>query len=1193
MIRLFEKAENDFTHNGMGLLDNYIIAPEVQEQLNGNFKLEFDYPKQSPKADDIIPDRIICCPVPGMDDQLFRIYELEYSLGTTFHVVAYHIFYDLSQNLIVDTNVVNKTGSQAIQQILNAGNFSHPFIGLSNISKINTARLVRKNIAEVLLDDGLDNSFISRWGGELTRDNFTIRMQTVRGSNNGVQIRDKKNLTGYKADIDYSPIVTRIMPMGFNGLLLPEKYVDSPLIGHYPTPRTQVMEYKDIKAAIGDNAEDEDAVPLETAYAQLRALAAGEYSKNHVDEPTASYTVSFAPLERTKEYKDFSVLETVALGDTVSVIHEEDGIKVTARVIAYKYNPLTKSYTSVDLGNATPSFTSIIKEIKTINTRIDDAEDNANYALQSANGKNRNFYGPNEPANPRSGDIWFKENGDKIEIWIYETRNGVTQWYQLAGDIVLEEMRQELERAAAEVEEANQKAEEALLAGQEAAQAGAEALAAGQAAQEAADDAAEVGANALAAGQAAQEAANQAQTDAANALTAANQAVEDATQAVTKASTAAGTAEEAYNKSVKASTVEYAMANNGTNPPATGWHASIPTEEHGSYLWTRTTFILQDDSTIVSYSVGTAADLSEIDINVQTITEVREQFYLSDVSTSPSGGSWGNSVPVWSAGKFYWTRIAATYDDGSVSYSVAVLAAALNQSLSTALAAQTATAEIQTRVDQHATLISLNASNITSLSGRIDTTEATLTIQAGQIQQKASQSSLDTLTGRVTNAEASITTQAGLIQSKASQSSVDTLTGRVTSAESKITQNATNINLRVSKNDVVNQINISNESILISGSKIHITGTTTIDSGIITSAMIANAAITNAKIADLAVNSAKIANLAVTNAKIGSAAVNSIKIADAAITTAKIANLAVTDAKIATLNANKITTGTLAAGRIAAGSITSDKLTIANGFIKTAMIADAAITNAKISYLDAAKITTGTLSAARIGANSITADKLAANAIQVGLAGWTSSIRISPTTIGWYSGTEKQGAITSSGLTFYYGTREIGSFSRLGAVQDNNIQGINMSLAYTGDYLTWSYQASSTSTTRTIQLTYDPRNKWGDGAGLSFGTNLRLNGYGLYTTGGRKLHIIDTTLSNNTTYPTIGVPSGGRICFGSGEVYIVVNGTNYNLRKMAEAIAMCVNRVGGAWKRPDNIASDGKVSNWTIYNNSGVSASLM
>lgn len=57
---------------------------------------------------------------------------------------------------------------------------------------------------------------------------------------------------------------------------------------------------------------------------------------------------------------------------------------------------------------------------------------------------------------------------------------------------------------------------------------------------------------------------------------------------------------------------------------------------------------------------------------------------------------------------------------------------------------------------------------------------------------------------------------------------------------SQITQLSDNINLKVSKNDVVNQINVSTEGILIDGSKVHITGTTTIENGVIKSAMIAS-----------------------------------------------------------------------------------------------------------------------------------------------------------------------------------------------------------------------------------------------------------------------------------------------------------------------------------------------------------------
>lgn len=55
---------------------------------------------------------------------------------------------------------------------------------------------------------------------------------------------------------------------------------------------------------------------------------------------------------------------------------------------------------------------------------------------------------------------------------------------------------------------------------------------------------------------------------------------------------------------------------------------------------------------------------------------------------------------------------------------------------------------------------------------------------------------------------------------------------------SSITQLANNINIKVDKNDVINQINVSDEEVLIQGNRIHLTGETMIDDAIITNAMI-------------------------------------------------------------------------------------------------------------------------------------------------------------------------------------------------------------------------------------------------------------------------------------------------------------------------------------------------------------------
>ena len=321
-----------------------------------------------------------------------------------------------------------------------------------------------------------------------------------------------------------------------------------------------------------------------------------------------------------------------------------------------------------------------------------------------------------------------------------------------------------------------------------------------------------------------------------------------------------------------------------------------------------------------------------------------------------------------------------------------------------------------------------------------------------------------------------------------------------------LTMVSDNVNLRVKRAEIITQINLSNETVLIDAAKVHISGQTSIDDAVIGTAMIADAAITNAKISQL--------------------------------------------------SADKITTGTLAASRIAAGSITSDKLTIANGYIQTAMIRDAAITSAKIAYIDASKITTGYLNAARIQAGSISADKLAANAIQVGLAGWNQNIRINPTQISWYNGSRLEGTISSRGMQFWYGERYVGELSRGGKKNNENIQGISMSLANQGDYVAWTYQTQANGTFYTC-LTLDPKGKFYGSAGIHLGSDLRTNGYKFYTKANRYVTLQDVSLQGRGTHPGwVGPTALSKVVFHTYDVMVVTNGSFYNMTRLFD-------RVGG------------------------------
>ncbi|EJR88123.1 phage tail spike protein [Bacillus cereus] len=398
MIVLYKPNETDFTHNGIGALDKDIYNTTVEEELNGLFLFSFSYPLFAPHGLEIEGMSIIKVPTPD-GEQLFRVAAPKVSMGE-ITAQCYHIFYDLTENLIEDIFAETTNGNGAMNRMSAGCQYKHPFQFYSDIPKIASARIVRKNPVEALLDSSQDNSFVNRWGGELKRDNFDVKMLQNRGMDRGVVIRHKKDLLGYEGNVDWKSPITRIMPQGFDGLFLPEKYVDSPLINKYPHPKIRVVEFKHIKAAIGENADDEDAVPLEEAYRLLRQVAKDMFTIQKVDQPKATYNVKFQELSQTEEYKDYKHLQSVYMADTVTVEHQEDGIDIKAKVIAYKYDPIKKEYLDITIGNFKESFTDVSGRVDLVQEELsnmpssilDAAKANATSLINSGFGGHVRIY---------------------------------------------------------------------------------------------------------------------------------------------------------------------------------------------------------------------------------------------------------------------------------------------------------------------------------------------------------------------------------------------------------------------------------------------------------------------------------------------------------------------------------------------------------------------------------------------------------------------------------------------------------------------------------------------------------------------------------------------------------------------------------------------------------------------------------
>ena len=464
MISVHNRAAQTFTATGLAVLDREIIDPVVTEELNGGFTLRFNYPADGPAAQHLVLENIVATPAPGIQSrQGFRITEVTTTLDGLLEITAHHVFYDLAANLVADTFVVNKTAKAALDQILGAANSKHGFTASSSDTSTRaSARIVRQPLAAAILDAKADNSFVSRWGGELALDNWYIHHAPRRGRDAGVVIRDRKNLAGYESELDYKTVVTRILPVGYDGLLLPELYVDSPRIGDYIAPRVKVIRYGSVKAIKDAEKPREDELPLPQAYEKLRQLAKAEFSSRHVDQPHCAYKISLVDLASTKEYEGFRDLETVALGDTVTVHHTDLNVALTVRVVSYEFDPLAGEYISIELGSVAAKFTDITHTINTARVEAAQAGVLAGVALASADGKNTNHYDATQPAQAQLGDIWFKDNGEQTEIWIYRvTDTGQPGWVGLATDLNHAQVTAELSKTRTEISQAKQAAEQA------------------------------------------------------------------------------------------------------------------------------------------------------------------------------------------------------------------------------------------------------------------------------------------------------------------------------------------------------------------------------------------------------------------------------------------------------------------------------------------------------------------------------------------------------------------------------------------------------------------------------------------------------------------------------------------------------------------------------------------------------------
>lgn len=137
----------------------------------------------------------------------------------------------------------------------------------------------------------------------------------------------------------------------------------------------------------------------------------------------------------------------LSLGDTVAIIRHDLKIEYSTRVYKVTHDLLNAQNNTVELGDDFQK-ASITSTISAVQDTVQSAKEYSQSALQSANGKNTNFYGANQPLYAVEGDLWYKDLGNG-ETEMYQYKNG--NWELITSTAELHNVQKEVNQVIKDV----------------------------------------------------------------------------------------------------------------------------------------------------------------------------------------------------------------------------------------------------------------------------------------------------------------------------------------------------------------------------------------------------------------------------------------------------------------------------------------------------------------------------------------------------------------------------------------------------------------------------------------------------------------------------------------------------------------------------------------------------------------------
>ena len=376
MLRIFKPTDKTYASNG-----DKIIQPMkavVHKEDNGAYYLDLTCGIEYREW--VVSGNIIVADTP-QGAQPFRIMNPELT-HTKITCKCNHVFYDTQNYLIADSYVVDSTCNAALDHLNQATDTESPFTTVSDVDTVNSFRCVRKSLYEAV------QTVLERWGGHLVRDGWTIGIRKSIGADNGVTVRYGKNLKSITATYNWDDVCTRLLPEGWDGLLLnaldPSASIYMEAATQYSLPHTKTVQF----SQSGIEQEDyktPDGNDDKVAYTQALLDDLRSQAQKYLDEncvPKVNYEMD-ANLEKVTD-----------VGDTIEVLDERLGLDLLTNVISFEWDCIQQRYTKVEFGTFQQTLSGLMGTVQqtatdaaqavnssivtTVNDRLNESENKIN-----------------------------------------------------------------------------------------------------------------------------------------------------------------------------------------------------------------------------------------------------------------------------------------------------------------------------------------------------------------------------------------------------------------------------------------------------------------------------------------------------------------------------------------------------------------------------------------------------------------------------------------------------------------------------------------------------------------------------------------------------------------------------------------------------------------------------------------------